>query len=244
MAAEFVHLHTHTEYSLLDGFCPIDRLLEKVKELGMKSIAITDHGNMFGTVAFYKKAKEMGIKPILGCEVYVTKDDHEIKDIHKNPMYHLILLAENQQGYQNLMKIISEAYVNGFYYKPRVSKAYIRRHSEGIIALSACLAGEVSQALLQNQQKEAKSLALEYQEIFGIDNFFLELQDHDVPEQRQVNRGILRIAEETKIPLVCTNDVHYIEKKDWKVHDVLLCIQTGKNSPMRIACAFLPRSFI
>ena len=228
MAKDFVHLHVHTEYSLLDGFCPIQRLLERVKELHMHSIAITDHGNMFGVVQFYKKAKELGIKPILGCEIYVAEKDHKIKS-QDNPMYHLILLAETQQGYKNLLKIVSEAYVNGFYYKPRVSKDFIRTYAEGIIALSACLAGEVQQALLMNNEALAKEKAYIYQDIFGKDNFFLELQDHRLSEQRLVNRGLLHLAEEEGFDLVCTNDVHYIRREDHETHDVLLCIQTGKK---------------
>ncbi len=222
----FVHLHLHSEYSLLDGFTKIADLPERVKAMGMDAVALTDHGNMYGMVAFYKAAKAAGIKPILGCEVYVTKQDKSVTE-KSNRRYHLILLAENQRGWENLMAIVSTGYVEGFYYKPRVDMEDLRKHSEGIIATSACLGGEVQQALLQNDEAGAKEAALRYREIFGEDNFFLELQDHGMREQKEVNRKLLRLSKETGIGLVATNDCHYLNKEDADAHDALLCIQTA-----------------
>ncbi|MCT4662975.1 MAG: DNA polymerase III subunit alpha [Tissierellales bacterium] len=224
--SDFVHLHVHTEYSLLDGSAKVSKIIEKTKELGMKALAITDHGVMYGIVNFYKEAKKQGIKPILGCEIYVVDGDNTSKV--RKPLYHLVLLAENEIGYQNLMKIVSESHVNGFYYKPRVNHEYIAKYSEGIIALSACLGGEVQTYLNQGQYEKAKKSALRYKEIFGQDNFYLELQDHGMLEQKEVNNKLIELSEEVDIELVATNDVHYIEKTDAKVHDALLCIQTGK----------------
>lgn len=228
MSNKFTHLHVHTSYSLLDGSARINKLIEKAKALNMNSIAITDHGSMFGIIEFYKQAIKHEIKPILGCEIYLTKGDYKDKSNKEREQYHLILLAENQIGYSNLMKIVSEGFVNGFYYKPRVDKELLEKHSEGIIALSACLGGEVQKHLLYNEYEEAKALAIRYNNIFGQDNFYLELQDHGMKEQKLVNQQLIRISKETNIPLVATNDIHYIEKEDAKVHDVLLCIQTGK----------------
>ncbi|NLN14330.1 MAG: DNA polymerase III subunit alpha [Tissierellia bacterium] len=225
----FVHLHVHTEFSLLDGSIRIGELISRTKELGMEAIAITDHGAMFGIIEFYKEAKRQNIKPILGSEIYMALNKYTEKDPKDKNQYHLVLLAENNEGYQNLMKIVSEGYVNGFYYKPRVDKDILRRYSKGIIALSACLGGEVQQHLLDNNYDRAKEVALEYEAIFGKGNFFLELQDHGVQEQVQVNELLVRISQETGIPLVATNDVHYLKREDAKVHDVLLCIQTGKT---------------
>ncbi|MFR6437574.1 MAG: DNA polymerase III subunit alpha, partial [Peptoniphilaceae bacterium] len=222
----FVHLHLHSEYSLLDGFTKIADLPERVKAMGMDAVALTDHGNMYGMVAFYKAAKAAGVKPILGCEVYVTKQDKSVTD-KSNRRYHLILLAENQVGWENLMAIVSTGYVDGFYYKPRVDMEDLKKHSEGIIATSACLGGEVQQALLQNDEAGAKAAALRYREIFGEDNFFLELQDHGMREQKEVNRKLLRLSKETGIDLVATNDCHYLNKEDADAHDALLCIQTA-----------------
>lgn len=227
MQSSFTHLHLHTQYSLLDGFAKIDQMLDKVKELGMDSVAITDHGSMFGVIEFYKKAKKKGVKPIIGCEVYVTPGSYRSKGPEDKTRHHLILLAENHEGYQNLIKIVSEGYVNGFYYKPRVDKEVLRKHSKGIIALSACLGGEIPRLIREGQYEQAKASALEYQEIFGNGNYFLELQDHDILEQKRVNIDLERIHEETGIPLVATNDVHFTNQEDFKVHDVLLCIQTG-----------------
>lgn len=225
----FVHLHVHTEYSLLDGSSRIGDLLDRTKELGMDTIAITDHGAMFGVIDFYKKAKSKGIKPILGSEVYVAINKYYEKEQKDKNQYHLVLLAENNVGYGNLMKIVSEGYINGFYYKPRVDHDVLRKYSEGIIALSACLAGEVQQHLLNGNYERAKMIALEYNDIFGQGNFFLELQDHGIREQKEVNKFLIKLSEETGIPLVATNDVHYLKKEDAVVHDVLLCIQTGKT---------------
>ncbi len=227
----FTHLHVHTEYSLLDGSNKIKEYVARVKELGMDSAAITDHGVMYGVIDFYEAAKEAGINPILGCEVYVapgSRFDRELGSSDER-YYHLVLLAENNTGYQNLMKIVSKGFVDGFYYRPRVDKEVLREYHEGIIALSACLAGEVARFLVRGMYEDAKAAALEYQEIFGRGNYFLELQDHGIPEQRLVNQHLLRMHEETGIDLVCTNDVHYTMAEDWEPHDVLLCLQTGKK---------------
>ena len=225
----FVHLHTHTECSLLDGACRIPALIRRAKELGQTALAITDHGVMYGVIDFYKEAKAAGIKPILGCEVYtaarrLTDKQHE----HDAGYGHLVLLAKNNTGYRNLMKIVSVAQLDGFYYKPRVDLELLRAHSEGLIALSACLAGDVPQALLAGDRKRAERIALEYAGIFGPENFYLELQNHGLEDQLRVNAGLCEIAAQTGLQTVATNDVHYIEKSDAKVQDVLLCIQTGK----------------
>ena len=227
----FTHLHVHTEYSLLDGSSKIKELAVKAKELGMDSMAITDHGAMFGVIDFYRAAKENGIKPILGCEVYVAPGSRfDRENVHgEDRYYHLVLLAENNEGYQNLMKIVSKGYVDGFYYKPRVDEETLRKYHGGLIALSACLAGEVSRYLERGLYEEAKAAANKYRDIFGDGNYFLELQDHGIPQQRQVNQGLLRLSRELMIPLVATNDCHYINAEDWEAHDILLCIQTGKK---------------
>ncbi|WP_297281939.1 DNA polymerase III subunit alpha [uncultured Anaerococcus sp.] len=227
MENKFTHLHVHTEYSLLDGFSRIDELLDKAKSFGMDSLAITDHGQMYGVIEFYKKAKERVIKPIIGCEVYVSEKDHLIKDPTNKRYYHLILLAKNNNGYQNLLKIVSEAYVNGYYYKPRVSLDFIREYSEDIIALSACLSGEVSQRILEGDIEAAYDTASKYKDIFGEGNYYLELQNHGLHEQREVNKALINIHKDLGIDLVATNDVHYINKEDSYYQDVLLCIQTG-----------------
>ena len=226
----FVHLHVHTEYSLLDGSCRIGKLLDRTKELGMEAIAITDHGSMFGVIEFYKEAKKRGIKPILGSEVYMAINKYTEKEPKDKSQYHLVLLAENNIGYKNLMKIVSEGYINGFYYKPRVDFSILEKYSEGIIALSACLGGEVQRHLLNGNYNKAKEISLKYNKIFGQNNFYLELQDHGLEEQRKINKELIQISKETGIPLVATNDVHYINKEDYIVHDVLLCIQTGKTT--------------
>ena len=228
----FAHLHVHTEYSLLDGSNKIKECVARVKELGMDSVAITDHGVMFGVIDFYRAAKAEGIKPILGCEVYVapgSRFDKEPGVRGEDRYYHLVLLAENDQGYHNLMKIVSRGFTEGYYYKPRVDMEVLREFHEGIIALSACLAGEVQKNVLRGMYEEGKAAALHYQEIFGEGNFFLELQDHGMQEQKQVNQSLLRMSQETRIPLVATNDVHYTYAEDEKPHDMLLCIQTGKK---------------
>ena len=206
----FTHLHVHTEYSLLDGAARIGDLVARAKELGMTSLAITDHGVMFGVIDFYRECKKQGIRPVIGCEVYTAARTLFDKDAERDKrMGHLVLLAKNNQGYKNLMKIVSLVFVEGFYYRPRVDKELLRQYHEGIIALSACLAGEVPRYLTRGLYEEARQTALEYQEIFGKDNYFLELQDHGIPDQRLVNQQLLRMSEELHIPLVATIDVHY-----------------------------------
>ena len=228
---EFTHLHVHTEYSLLDGSNKINEYVARVKELGMDSAAITDHGVMFGCIDFYRAAKAAGIKPILGCEVYVAPGSRFDKEIgrEEDRYYHLVLLAENQEGYQNLMKIVSTGFVDGFYYKPRVDLEILEKYHEGIIALSACLAGEVARDITKGFYEESKKAALRYEEIFGKGNFFLELQDHGIPEQHRVNQQLVRMSRETGIELVATNDIHYTYSTDAEAHDILLCVQTGKR---------------
>lgn len=227
----FTHLHVHTEYSLLDGSNKIKEYVARVKKLGMDSAAITDHGVMYGVIDFYKEAKAQGIKPILGCEVYVAPGSRFDKEAGNNEdrYYHLVLLAENNEGYQNLMKIVSIGFIDGFYYKPRVDIETLETYHEGIIALSACLAGEIPRYIMRGMYEEACKSALRYQNIFGKDNFFLELQDHGMPEQKQVNQSLLRMSREMGIELVATNDVHYTYAEDVKSHDILLCLQTGKR---------------
>ena len=227
----FAHLHVHTEYSLLDGSNKIKEYVNRVKELGMNSAAITDHGVMFGVIDFYRAAKEAGIKPILGCEVYVAPNsrfDREI--VHgEDRYYHLILLAENNTGYSNLMKIVSKGFVEGYYYKPRVDREILEKYHEGLICTSACLAGEVQRNLARGLYEEAKKTALWYQDCFGKGNYFLELQDHGIPEQKLVNQQLMRLSQDTGIELVATNDVHYTKAEDAQPHDILLCLQTGKR---------------
>ena len=226
---KFCHLHLHTEYSLLDGSGKIPKIIKKAKDLGMDSIAITDHGVMYGCVEFYKQAKAQGIKPILGCEVYVASKSMHIKQVDKeNHTHHLVLLVKNEVGYENLMKIVSQASIEGFYYKPRVDHEFLRKYSEGIIALSACLGGEVQYHLKRDNYDRAKEAALLYKDIFK-EGFYLELQNHNMEEQRVVNELNIKLSKETEIPLVATNDVHYIERKDSTSHDILMCIQTGKT---------------
>ena len=228
----FAHLHVHTEYSLLDGSNKIKECVSRVKELGMNSVAITDHGVMFGVIDFYRAAKAAGIKPILGCEVYVapgSRFDKEAVGNNDDRYYHLVLLAENETGYYNLMKIVSRGFTEGYYYKPRVDMELLEQYHEGIIALSACLAGEVQKNILRGMYSEAKAVACRYRDIFGEGNFFLELQDHGMEEQKLVNQSLLRMSQETGIELVATNDIHYTYADDVKPHDILLCIQTGKK---------------
>ena len=226
----FAHLHVHTEYSLLDGSCKIKELIERAKNLGMEHIAITDHGNMYGVIDFYRAAKAAGINPVIGCEVYVAPGSRHDRELSKGEerYNHLVLLARNNTGYANLMKIVSLGFTEGFYYKPRVDYEVLEQYHEGIIALSACLAGIVAANLRQGLYEQAKKEAIRLMGIFGKENFYLELQDHGIAEQKNVNQGLLRMSQETGIELVATNDVHYIMDKDAEAHDILLCIQTKK----------------
>lgn len=227
----FAHLHVHTEFSLLDGSSKIKELPARAKELGMDAIAITDHGVMYGVIDFYRECKNVGIKPVIGCEVYVAPGSRFDKEQNHGDdrYYHLVLLAENNKGYDNLMKIVSKGFVDGFYYKPRVDYEVLREYNEGIICLSACLAGEVQRYLARGMYEEGKAAALRYEEIFGKGNFFLELQDHGIPEQKNVNAALMRLHNDTGIEMVATNDIHYTYDSDWEAHDILLCIQTGKK---------------
>jgi DNA polymerase-3 subunit alpha len=235
---KFVHLHVHTEYSLLDGAIRIDELLSKAKSYGMDAVAITDHGVMYGVIDFYKKAREMGIKPIIGCEVYVAPGSRFEKIAVKGsePAYHLVLLAQDKTGYRNLTELVSRAFLEGFYYKPRVDKELLKEYSRGLIALTACLAGEVPRYIASGDRDAAERLALEYRDIFGPDNFFLELQDNKIPEQEFINQALMEIGKRHRIPLVATNDCHYLEKTDAQVHDVVLAIQTATtlDDPKRL----------
>lgn len=224
----FVHLHVHSEYSLLDGACRIRELVSHARELGQTSLAVTDHGVMYGAVDFYKQAKSDGLKPIIGCEVYVAARSrfdktHELDSEHS----HLVLLCENQAGYKNLIKLVSSAYIEGFYNRPRVDAELLSERREGLIALSACLAGEIPRLLLRGDYAAAKQKAMWYDSLFGRGNYYLEIQDHGIDEQRIINPLLIRISRETGIPLVCTNDVHYLSREDARMHRVLLCIQTN-----------------
>ena len=242
----FVHLHVHTEYSLLDGACRIRDLPKIVKELGQTACAVTDHGVMYGAVDFYRACKAEGIKPIIGCEVYVTAEGRRLTDkVHEfdAESRHLVLLCENEEGYRNLSYMVSMAWVEGFYIKPRIDLELLRRHSRGLVALSACLAGEIPRRLRNGEYENAKRYALELADIFGPGHFYLELQDHGIRDQALVNRGILRIHQETGLPMVCTNDAHYLRKEDAEAHDVLLCIQTGKTLDDENRMRYEPRNF-
>lgn len=226
----FTHLHVHTEYSLLDGSCKIKELIGRAKELGMKNLAITDHGNMYGVIDFYRAAKDAGINPVIGCEVYVAPGSRFDREVSKGEerYNHLVLLAENNQGYANLMKIVSLGFTEGFYYKPRVDYEVLEKYHEGIIALSACLAGVVASNLRRGMYEQAKKEVLRLSGIFGPEHFYLEMQDHGIADQQTVNQGLLRMSQETGLALVATNDVHYIMDTDAEAHDILLCIQTKK----------------
>ncbi len=228
---EFTHLHVHTEYSLLDGSAKIKELVKRAKSLGYDSLAITDHGVMYGVIDFYEAAKAEGIKPIIGCEIYVSPGSRFDRELSKGEerYYHLVLLAENNQGYQNLSKIVSKGFTEGYYYKPRVDMEVLREYHEGIIALSACLAGEIAVNLRKDNYEGAKEAALRHLEIFGENNYFLEMQDHGISAQATVNAGIMRLSKEFNIPMVVTNDAHYINAEDWEAHDILLCIQTNRK---------------
>ena len=227
---QFTHLHLHTEYSLLDGACRIDKLFDRLSQLGQKAVAITDHGAMYGAVDFYKAAKKAGIKPIIGCEVYVAPRSRTDK-VHRvdSSSYHLVLLCENETGYKNLIKLVSAGFVEGFYGKPRIDHELLCRHHEGLIALSACLAGEIPQALLAGDLEKAKETACFYKNLFGPDHYYIEIQDHNLPEQKEVLPALIRLAEELDIPLVATNDCHYLTREDSRMHHILICIQTGKT---------------
>src|SRR3989344_2409944 len=232
MPAKFTHLHVHSHYSLLDGLSKIGPLLDRVKELGMDSVAITDHGNMYGAIEFYKKAKEKGIKAILGCEIYLAFEGmHEKRPGVDDAIYHMVLLVKDQEGYQNLVKILTKAHLEGFYYKPRIDEEFLSAHAQGLIALSACLAGKVSQMILAKKMNEAEKVALRYQDMFGKENFYLELQRHpNIPDQSVVNNELIAISKKTGIPLVATADSHYLRKDDAEAQDVLMLINTGAKS--------------
>ena len=240
----FAHLHVHTEYSLLDGACRIKGLAKRVRELGQTAVAVTDHGVMYGAIDFYRACKAEGVKPVIGCEVYVaprTRFDkqHEFDAEAR----HLVLLCENEEGYRNLSYMVSKAFTEGFYIKPRIDLELLRAHAKGLIALSACLAGEIPRRLRNGEYDNAKAYALTLSEIFGPDRFYLELQNHGIREQAVVNKGLLRIHEETDLPLVCTNDAHYLTKADAYAHDVLLCIQTGKTVDDENRMRYEPQNF-
>ena len=230
----FTHLHVHSEYSLLDGMCRIPNLIARVKEMGMDSVALTDHGVMYGAIEFYRLAKEAGIRPIIGCEVYIAQNGNGSHAPGEKSNYHLVLLARNQTGYRNLIQIVTRAHLEGFYYKPRIDKEFLREHSTGLVALSACLAGEVAQHILAGRVEDAKKAALWYKETFG--DFYLEIQRHPIPELEKVNSGLIEISHETGIPMVATNDTHYLNREDASTHDLLLCIGTNStvNDPKRM----------
>ncbi len=231
--ADFVHLHLHTEYSLLDGAISVENLVKKAVDLKMPAVAVTDHGNLFSVIDFYQKALKGGVKPIIGCEIYVAPGSRFEKAMpagrNDEEFYHLILLARNRQGYKNLVKLVTSAFLEGFYYKPRIDKDLLRKHAEGLIGLSACLGGEIPSLLLQNRYEDAKKVALDFRAMLGEENFYLELQDNGIPEQEQANRELLKLSKDTGIPVVATNDCHYLDMEDHKAHDALLCIQTGKT---------------
>ncbi|MCL2026227.1 MAG: DNA polymerase III subunit alpha [Leptospirales bacterium] len=230
---DFVHLHNHTDYSILDGAITIDRLIEKTKELGMNAVAITDHGNMFGAVEFYQKAKSAGIKPIVGQEFYMAPGSRFqkefAKDNNEEKNYHLVLFAENEEGYKNLLHLSSAGYTEGFYYKPRIDMEILEKYSKGLICSSACLAGEIPRYIMRGQLNEASDLAGRFNEIFGKERFYLEMHDHGIPEQKTVNNGLIEISRKNDIPLIAANDAHYIERGDAYAHEILLCVQTGKT---------------
>ncbi|MBZ5602917.1 MAG: DNA polymerase III subunit alpha, partial [Acidobacteriia bacterium] len=228
MAAPFVHLHCHTDYSLLDGACEISQLMDIVAEQKMPAVAMTDHGNLFGAVEFYNQAKSKGVHPVIGCEVYVAQQGHKVNN-ESNRYNHLVLLCENQEGYRNLIQLVSTGYLDGFYYKPRIDKDLLSRHSKGLIALSACLRGDINETLLADKYDEAKKLAYEYTDLFGKNNYFLEMQDHGMEMDRKAMPLVNRLAADTGIPLVVTNDSHYLKHGDARAHEILLCIQTGKT---------------
>ena len=227
--AEFVHLHLHTDYSMLDGACETKKLVNRVKELGMPAVAMTDHGNIFGAVEFVDAAKEAGVKPIVGCELYICKKDDHRASPEGDSYNHLIVLAENDEGYRNLVKIVSEASLHGFYYKPRISKRFLAEHAKGLIAMSACLKGEVAEELVEGNYEKARQAAVTFNDIFGNGNFYLEIQDQGLPEEQRIQSNLLKLEQELGIPLVATNDSHYLCEDDAHAQDVMVCIQTGKS---------------
>ena len=227
--AEFTHLHLHTEYSLLDGACDIQKLVDRVAALGQKSVAMTDHGNIYGAVHFFEAAKAKGIKPILGCELYISKNEDHRAPGEGDDNNHLLVLAENEEGYRNLIRITSEASLHGFYRKPRVSKRYLAEHSQGLIGFSGCLSGELCEELVAGNYDKARGVAQQYQDIFGKGNFYLEIQDQGLEDEKKIHEALYRLERELAIPLVATNDSHYLCGDDSNAHDVMLCEQTGSK---------------
>src|ERR1700728_1477146 len=236
--AEFTHLHLHTEYSLLDGACDVHKLVDRVAALGQKSVAMTDHGNIYGAVLFFGAAKAKGVKPILGCELYVCKAEDHRAETQKQPTEpgsasrsseynHLLVLAQNEEGYRNLIRLTSEASLHGFYRKPRVSKQYLAEHAEGLIGFSGCLSGELCEELLAGRYEKARGVAQQYEDIFSKGNFFLEIQDQGLEDEKKIHEGLFRLERELAIPMVATNDSHYLCGEDSHAHDVMLCVQTG-----------------
>src|SRR5580658_2915229 len=227
--AEFTHLHLHTEYSLLDGACDVYKLVDRVAALGQKSVAMTDHGNIYGAVHFFDAAKAKGVKPILGCELYISKNEDHRAPGEGDDNNHLLVLAENEEGYRNLIRITSEASLHGFYRKPRVSKKYLAEHAQGLIGFSGCLSGELCEELMAGRYGKAKSVAQQYEDIFGKGNFFLEIQDQGLEDEKKIHEALFRLERELNIPLVATNDSHYLCGEDSHAHDVMLCVQTGSK---------------
>jgi len=226
---EFTHLHLHTEYSLLDGACDLKKLVDRVAALGQKSVAMTDHGNIYGAVHFFDAAKAKGIKPILGCELYISKNEDHRAPGEGDDNNHLLVLATNQEGYRNLIRITSEASLHGFYRKPRVSKRYLAEHSKGLIGFSGCLSGELCEHLVAGEYEKARATATQYQDIFGKGNFYLEIQDQGLEQEKKIHEALFRLERELNIPMVATNDSHYLCGEDSKAHDVMLCVQTGSK---------------
>src|SRR5437773_5549404 len=228
-STDFVHLHLHTDYSLLDGACEMTRLMDRATELKQTAVAITDHGNLFGAVKFHEAAMKRGLKPIIGCEVYVAPTNRFDKTQDADRPNHLVVLCENERGYRNLVKLASAAYTEGFYYKPRIDKDLLARHADGLIGLSACLRGEVAASLSADRYDGARQAAYDLRDIFGKGNFYLEIQDHGLADQARINPHLVRLSRETGIPLIATNDCHYLRQADARAQEVLMCIQTGKT---------------
>jgi len=235
MAAEFTHLHLHTDYSLLDGACDVDKLAGHLSKIGQTAAAMTDHGNIFGAVHFFDAMQKKGLKPILGCELYICKNEDHRAPFNDDKYNHLLVLAENEAGYRNLVRLTSEAALHGFYRKPRVSKAFLAKHSEGLIGFSGCLAGEVNQHLMEGKYDEAKRTAGFYEDLFGKGNYFLEIQDHGLAPDKAVCDSLFKLERELNIPLIATNDSHYVAADDSRAHEILLCVQTAgsMNDPKR-----------